>query len=74
MENIRMKIHWKSCILIFAEYHYRIKKVIITDTLSSNQCIRSKKMIESFSNYFNTFLTESFLVLGLTDVSVEALI
>ena len=31
-------------------------------------------MIECLSNYFNTFLTESLLVLGFTEVSVEALI
>ena len=31
-------------------------------------------MIECLSNYFNTFLTESLLVLGLTEVAVEALV
>ena len=31
-------------------------------------------MIECLSNYFNTFLTESLLVLGFTEVVVEALV
>ena len=31
-------------------------------------------MIECLSNYFNTFLTESLLVLGLTEVAVKALV
>ena len=31
-------------------------------------------MIECLSNYFNTFLTESLLVLGFTEVAVEALV
>jgi len=31
-------------------------------------------LIECLSNYFNTFLTESLLVLGFTEVAVEALV
>ena len=31
-------------------------------------------MIECLSNYFNTFLTESLLVFGVTKVAVEALV
>ena len=31
-------------------------------------------MIECLSNYLNTFLTDSLLVLGLTEVAVEALV
>ena len=31
-------------------------------------------MIECLSNYFNTFLTESILVLGFTEVAVETFV